>query len=83
MVALYKSHWLFATISAAIYSEQSTRRIRPGITSASGYGVYSILFCSMFSLRESYMIPSPNSTLPFQLVTGSSTASALQLTHYI
>ena len=52
MVALYKSHGLSATISAAIYSEQSTRRIRPGITSASGYGVYSILFCSMFSLRE-------------------------------
>ena len=45
-------------------------------------GVYSPLFCSMISPRESHMIPSTNSTLPFQLVTGSSVAF-IWLTIYI
>ena len=36
--------------------------------------VYSLLFCSIFTLR-----PSTNNTLPFQLMTGSSAASVLQM----
>ena len=48
MEALYKPSGLSATIPAASYPEQSTRRIIPGIPSASDRGVYSILFCSFF-----------------------------------
>ena len=80
MEAFYKSSGLSATIPAARYSEQSTRRILSGIPSASDRGVYSLLFCSIFTLRESPMIPSTNSTLPFQLVTGLSAVSVLQMT---
>ena len=80
MEALYKSSGLSATIPAASYSEQSTRRILPGIPSASDRGVYYVLFCSIFTRRESHMRPSTNSTLPFQLVTGSSAASVLHMT---
>ena len=80
MEALYQSCGLSTTIPAASYSEQSTRIILPGIPLASDRGVYSLLFCSLFALSESYMRSSTNRTLPFQLVTGSSAASVLQMT---
>ena len=59
-------------------SHPGSLRFLSGIPSASDRGVYSLLFCSIFTLRESHMIPSTNST--FQLVTGLSPASVLQMT---
>ena len=48
MEALYKSSGLSAAIPAARYSDQSTRRILPGIPSASDRGVYSLSCSAQF-----------------------------------